>query len=240
MRVTIVRERARVDPRVVRFSDLEPMTTERFRPPQQHRSQETLDRILDAAERILDAKSFTEATLVEIMEAAGVTVGAFYRRFPDKDALLHLMDERFFSELYERGDAVLDPARWPDQPIADVLREFTREAVDIYRGRRGLLRSLLLRARLDPLIQERARQVNAHLIANLHAVLLPRAAGIRHPDPERAIELGYMILVGSLRETTLFSEVWPTPNVVDTIDLPEELTRVYLGYLGAQSRVPVR
>jgi AcrR family transcriptional regulator len=208
------------------------MTTERFRPPQQHRSQETLDRILDAAERVLDTKVFTEATLVEIMDAAGVTVGAFYRRFPDKDALLHLMDERFFAELYARGDAVLDPARWSDQPIADVVREFAREAIEIYRGRRGLLRSLLFRARLDPVIQERARNVNAHLIESLHAVLLPRASEITHPDPRRAIELGFMVLVGALRETTLFGEVWPTPSVVDSVDLVAELTRVYLGFLG--------
>ena len=47
----------------------------RFRPPRQHRSQETLDRILDAAEQVLDTKSFSEATLAEIMERAGVTVG---------------------------------------------------------------------------------------------------------------------------------------------------------------------
>ncbi len=208
------------------------MTTDRFRPPQQHRSQETLDRILDAAERVLDTKVFTEATLAEIMDAAGVTVGAFYRRFPDKDALLHLMDERFFAELYARSEAALDPARWPDQPIAAVMVGFTREAVSLYRGRRGLLRSLLLRARLDPLIQKRARDVNGHVIASLHAVLLPRAAEITHPDPSQAIALGYRLLVGSLRETTLFGEVWPTPSPVDTIDLPAELARAYLGYLG--------
>jgi AcrR family transcriptional regulator len=208
------------------------MTTPRFRPPQQHRSQETLDRILDAAERVLDDKSFSEATLVEIMERAGVTVGAFYRRFPDKNALLHLMDERFFGELYARGDAVLSPDRWPDARIADILGEFTREAVIIYRERRGLLRSLFLRARIDPVIQDTARQVNAHLIQRLLALLLPRANEIRHPDPRRAIELGYMVLVGALRETTLFGEVWPTPNVADGLDLTRELTRVYLGYLG--------
>jgi AcrR family transcriptional regulator len=208
------------------------MTTPRFRPPQQHRSQETLDRILDAAERVLDAKTFSEATLVEIMERAGVTVGAFYRRFPDKDALLHLMDERFFGELYARGDAILSPARWSDAPIADIVREFTREAVTLYRERRGLLRSLFLRARIDPVIQDRARQVNAHLIEGLLAVLLPRAAEIHHPDPPRAIELGYIVLVGALRETTLFGEVWPTTNVADGMDLTNELTRVYLGYLG--------
>src|SRR5512132_3307501 len=116
------------------------MTSPSFRPPQQHRSQETLDRILDAAERVLDTKSFSEATLLEILERAGVTVGAFYRRFPDKDAVLHLMDERFFAELYVRGDTVLEPTRWVGLPISDIVREFTREAVSLYRERRGLLR----------------------------------------------------------------------------------------------------
>src|SRR6478736_10297665 len=98
------------------------MTT-RFHPPQQHRSQETLDRILDAAEQVLDAKSFSEATLVEIMERAGVTVGAFYRRFPDKDALLHLLDERFFSELHRRADQVLDPTRWAGATTGAIIDE---------------------------------------------------------------------------------------------------------------------
>jgi AcrR family transcriptional regulator len=221
--------------RVVRLRDEDVMTTPRFRPPQQHRSQETLDRILDAAEHVLDAKSFSEATLVEIMQRAGVTVGAFYRRFPDKDALLHLMDERFFAELYARGDAVLSPARWSGAPISRVVGEFTGEAVTIYRERRGLLRSLFLRARIDPVIQETARQVNAHLIDRLLAVLLPRATEIRHPDPRRAIELGYMVLVGALRETMLFGEVWPSAFDADPASLTRELTRIYLGYLGVQS-----
>jgi len=208
------------------------MPTSRFRPPQQHRSQETLDRILDAAEHVLDSKSFSEATLVEIMEQAGVTVGAFYRRFPDKDALLHLMDERFFAELYQRGDAVLDPDRWTNHAAADIVRAFVHEAVDMYRQRRGLLRSLLLRARIDPVIQDSARGVNAHVTAALIRVLLPHASATTHPDPQRAIELGYRMLVGALRETILFSEVWPAPGAVESMDLADELSRMYLGYLG--------
>ncbi len=209
------------------------MTT-RFRPPQQHRSQETLDRILDAAEHVLDEKSFSEATLVEIMERAGVTVGAFYRRFPDKDALLHLMDERFFAELYARGDAILEPVRWTGAPITPIVEALVSEAHTIYRARRGLLRALFFRARLDPVIQESARQVNAHLIERLVDLLMPRAAEITHPNPRAAIEIGLMVLIGALREATAFGEVWPSPNAADTADLPRELTRVYLGYLGVR------
>lgn len=207
------------------------MTPPRFIPPQQSRSQETLDRILDAAEIVLESKVFSEATLAEIMDQAGVTVGAFYRRFPDKDALLHHLDERLFAELYARADAVLTPDRWDGAPLADVIAAFTAEAVALYRSRRGLLRSLFLRSRIDPVIAASARQLNAHLLARLGAVLGARSSEIRHPDPERAIALGYMIVIGGLRETVLFGEVWPAPSAADGADLADELGRVYLGYL---------
>jgi AcrR family transcriptional regulator len=209
------------------------MTTPRFRPPQQTRSQATLDRILDAAENVLEEKSFGEATLAEIMERAGVTVGAFYRRFPDKDALLHLLDNRFFAELHELAKASLSDAKWHGAMIPEIVYGFTEIAVQLYRERRGLLRSLFLRARTDPVIMQSAREVNAHYIDRLRALLLARGDQLRHPAPERAVELGFMILVGALRETVLFGEVWPNATTVVDSGLSKELARSYLAYLGA-------
>jgi len=59
-----------------------------IRPPQQARSQQTLSRILDAAEAILAEKGWEDASVAEIARRAGSSVGAFYTRFPDKDTLL--------------------------------------------------------------------------------------------------------------------------------------------------------
>lgn len=208
------------------------MTTPRFfRPPQQVRSRETLDRILDAAERVLDEKAFGEATLAEIMERAGVTVGAFYRRFPDKDALLHHLDERFFAELHRRADLVLDPARWTGAPARDIIAEFCSQAVEVYSARRGLMRSLFLRARTDSVLQRSAMKVNEHLIGKLRTLLLAREAEMTHPSPHRAVELGLMMVVGSLRELVVFGEVWPAPPT-DIPALGVEIARMYCGYLG--------
>jgi AcrR family transcriptional regulator len=209
------------------------MTAPRFRPPQQTRSQATLDRILDAAESVLEEKSFGEATLAEIMDRAGVTVGAFYRRFPDKDALLHLLDNRFFAELHELAQTSLGEAKWEAATVPQIVHGFTNDAVELYRARRGLLRSLFLRARTDPVIMRSAREVNAHYIDRLRTLLLARANQVRHPSPERAVELGFMILVGALRETLLFGEVWPNAQAVVDDGLAKELARAYLAYLGA-------
>jgi len=211
------------------------MTIPRFRPPQQTRSQETLDRILDAAERVLEEKSFTEATLAEIMERAGVTVGAFYRRFPDKDALLHLLDERFFRDMEQRAEELIDPERWRGASVTEILTKFANTAVEVYVAKRGVARSVFLRARVDPVIQSTARQVNAHLIDRLRVLLLDpsRRGELTHPDPERAIALGFMMFFGALRETTVFGEVWPDHHQLVGETLGDEMARLYLAYLGA-------
>ena len=209
------------------------MDIARFIPPQQARSQETLDRILDAVEEVLDQKSFGEATLAEIMDRAGVTVGAFYRRFPDKDALLHLLDERFWDDMREVAAELLDPARWDGASIPEIMHEFLRVAVHIYRTRRGLLRSLFLRSRTDVIIRETAHRVNATFLRRLRVLLLARRHEIRHPNPRYAIELGFLVLIASMREAILFSEVWPTVRVAGD-RLPAELTRLFLAYLGIE------
>jgi len=210
------------------------MTAPRFHPPRQSRSQETLDRILDAAETVLDEKSFSEATLAEIVERAGVTVGAFYRRFPDKDALLHHLDERLFAEVHQMADEVLDPRRWDGTPTAEVVREFTHIAITLHRQRRGLLRSVFLRARVDPVLRESARGVNGHIIERLQALLLPRRVELRHHDPALAISLGFVVLLASVRETVLFGEVWPESAHVDDAELERELARMYMRFIGAE------
>jgi AcrR family transcriptional regulator len=214
------------------------MTSPRFYPPRQTRSQETLDRVLDAAEVVLEDKSFSETTVAEIMERAGVTVGAFYRRFADKDALLYLLDQRFFGEIRERGDELLAEQRWRGACVEDVLTAFATGAVQIYRSKRGIIRSLFLRARVDPVIQATSRQLNAHFILRLRTLLndASRRDEITHPDPDRAIALGFVMFVGALRETTVFGETWADHQVLVSENLPEELARSYLSFLGAQWR----
>jgi AcrR family transcriptional regulator len=202
-----------------------------FKPPQQSRSQETLDRILDAAEHVLEEKAFGEATLAEIMERAGVTVGAFYRRYPDKNALLRHLDERFFGELLAKAQELFDPARWPAASAKQIIDALCVEAVEVYTSRRGLLRSLFLRARTDTVLQQSALNFNVQFIERLRALLLPRSAEMSHADPERAIELGFMMLIGSLRELVVFGEIWPAPPAHSPA-LAVEVSRMYCGYLG--------
>ena len=74
-------------------------------------------------------------------------------------------------------------------------------------------------------------KVNGVFIDKLRTLLLPRSSEMTHPDPHRAVELGLMMVVGSLRELVVFGEVWPEPPT-DMPALATEISRMYRGYLG--------
>ena len=59
------------------------------RPPRQDRSRDTHMRYVEAAQRLLArGRSFSETSVAELAKEAQSSVGAFYSRFRDKDALV--------------------------------------------------------------------------------------------------------------------------------------------------------
>lgn len=78
----------------------------------------TRQSLLDAAERLFQARGVSRTSLQDIAQAAGVTRGAVYWHFKDKGAL--------FNALMERASLPLEappatPAGAPRQPPAEVL-----------------------------------------------------------------------------------------------------------------------
>lgn len=58
------------------------------RAPVQLRSQQTVQRVLDAASALLQRVSLEEVTTTRIAEEAGLSIGALYRFFPDKQTII--------------------------------------------------------------------------------------------------------------------------------------------------------
>lgn len=71
-------------------------------PPAQRRSQETLDRILEATEVLLDGRGFNEISVLEICTAADVSASSFYARFDSKERLLAVLHQRHLDERREQ------------------------------------------------------------------------------------------------------------------------------------------
>ncbi|HEX4253226.1 MAG TPA: helix-turn-helix domain-containing protein, partial [Pseudonocardia sp.] len=75
------------------------MTSSGTRPAQQARSRATQSKILVAARRLLAEAGWEGLTVSQVAKAAGVSVGAVYDRFTDKDGLIHAIQREVLDEL---------------------------------------------------------------------------------------------------------------------------------------------
>jgi AcrR family transcriptional regulator len=204
-----------------------------IRPPQQARSQETLERILDAAEALVSDKGFEDTPVSEIVRRAGSSVGAFYTRFEDKDALLHALYDRYFEQAIATADDALDPSRWEDARIGELVPAVVRFLVRIYREQGGLIRAFVTRNHRDQSFQARRERLSHHVSERLSALLVARAEEISHPEPERAAAFGLTLVFSALDNVMLFGEMRSGNLVLSDDEFARELSRAYLAYLGA-------
>jgi len=203
--------------------------------PQQERSRATLRRMLDAAETLMEDGTFERATVAEIVKRADTSVGAFYARFADKEALFHMVQLRFLTGARKRLEALTDKTRWTDAPLADVVRAVVSEIVTWFRRWRGVMAALELHARMrrDPVLDERIKDFNDVGWSQVAELLLSRRAEIGHPNPDRAARLGFAFVTASLRELIVFGEGLMTPVSATDEELATELATALLAYLTA-------
>ena len=183
-----------------------PPREDAVRAPKQRRSQETLDRILDATERLLRARRFETLSVQEIVRASGTSVGAFCNRFRDKDALIW--------GLHDRYDATQDEwiRTWrarqgaPPADLTAAATWVTRYLIDWLQARRHLLRALALLVRMHPEAEQDAQTRRVAQHGFLVDALLAHRDEILNPEPERAVQVALFGAVSICRERILFAE----------------------------------
>ncbi len=201
-------------------------TNEPFHPPLQARSRETHRRILDAAGELLKTKTFAALTVAEIAGRSGSSVGAFYARFSDKEALLEQLDGLCAGEVAAAGEERRDPEKLEVQ-VCGAIGFY----VGLFRKRAGLIRALRLRER-ERKQTEFSRRLRESVVAELVDPVLAARRRVGHPDPQLGAILGSLMVMSAIEERILFPEMTASPVPVTEAAFIKELTRAYLAYLG--------
>jgi AcrR family transcriptional regulator len=215
---------------------LRPTTISPFnlRAPKQARSHATLARICTATERLLEKRHWHELTIAEIAAEARSSIGSFYARFADKEALLDHLDERYSQEMLALCAELVSLGA--DRTVG--LEPYTRRVIDdlvaFHRRRKGLVRALVLRARTfrESAYDQRTDRMNrtAKELVGRIAERLPARLG-RHRSRRAFLAVSFMF--SALRDRILFPESVADPGPPAKDDLGEELSRSMLAYLGA-------
>ena len=207
-----------------------------------------MDRIAVAALGLMEEVGVEGATVAAIVDRAGASVGSFYARFPGKEDLVRYLRAGVWTEARERWDQALAGETWEGLPMRTVVEGVVGLLIRSLRAD-FQRRKVLGRDRAgDSEASTMAVSFHEHLLSTVTPILLARREEISHPDPDGAVEFGYRVVVGAIREFLELESVHdlpldrdpPLPRSLEEegekamafrAGLGPELARLWSGYL---------
>ena len=113
--------------------------------PRQSRAQESVDCVLEAAARILEAEGEAGFTTNAVAQRAGVSIGTLYRYFPDKRAVLVALAERE-TETHRRAVIATAAGENPVARDRALIRAFVGAFARRDKARRIAMKAMLAEA----------------------------------------------------------------------------------------------
>jgi len=208
------------------------------RPPQQARSRETLRRLLDAAEIVLEKHGFEGATLVRVAREARLSPASVYRRFRDKEALIAAVFERFGQINREELERNVDLNQIRPIGIRSFTHNWVSSMIAGFRVRPKLVRASMLYAQSHPNMTfvKRKAEIESKLFDKMVGLFLVWRDEIKHPDPQQAVRFAIVKTALMLTELIIFDRqtMFERIALVSDEHLRQELPRAFLRYLGIE------
>ena len=209
--------------------------------PQQARSRESLRKLLKAAAEVLGQHGLEGATSPRIARHAGLTPGAIYRRFPDKDALLETVIIGILKRQDERLRMMLTPAMARQIPLAVLAEQLINNMLVSYRANAGLMRALrqFAQGRDHTSFYRKVTRLEMRTYQYLVDLFLVHRKEVKHPDPQMAVSFALVMLISTLIELILVDhdmKNWQAVIPKDDLSLKRELLRSFLCCLGVEPK----
>jgi AcrR family transcriptional regulator len=180
-------------------------TSVTYHPPQRKPGRKTLERLLAAAEDQLREEEVDFFTIQSVLARTGLSVGAFYSRFPDKTALLHAVQDRVHARLQPRILTALAAEAQVEQSLEEAVDHSLDILIENMLKERELLRAFIILSTFDPVMRQKAGQVDHdRRSAFLEAVLTAHRDEIGHPDPDEAMGMAYAMCASVMNTRLLF------------------------------------
>jgi AcrR family transcriptional regulator len=205
-------------------------------PVNQARSRNARDRLLQAGDRVFARLGYDAAHVGDIAQAAGCSVGSFYRRFRDKEAFFKALHHNFTERNLENAAKFFAMPEWQEQPTSVMVRTLLRNTAHIMKRNHGVFRALFQRslagAGADYWPRMRAgTQRQGELLA---AFLEARGEGREHENLTETCIFALRSVDGALVHRLLNDGPY-----VDEAFVLDSLSRMALAFLGIED-VPAR
>ncbi|WP_018991366.1 TetR/AcrR family transcriptional regulator [Aromatoleum toluclasticum] len=192
--------------------------------PSQARARFTVETILEAASEILRVEGVDAVTTRKIAARAGVSVGAVYQYFPDKEAILIEISKRIMDEESEAASPELFRLHRKslDEMLQALFRNTVRTETRLYSLGRDYYRRYARQmqfGRAQGL--GRGSRTSEQLVANMEMLLKQHADVVGEPDTQ----LASFMLVRGMR-TLLATLVEERPELLQSPSLVPMMVRI--------------
>ena len=200
--------------------------------PRQDRSRATVERILVAADAEIGEVGLARTTTRRIAQRAGLSVGATYRFFADKEAIAVALSQRYLDAALAAYTPVLDRATGP-QDLPSVVGDLVRIAARLQREHPGYYR--LTEERLPGLAASPAHAAREGIV-DLLAAAMTRVGAVSPETPAALVRTRLELCVETVRHALTHADAGDGPG---REMLVEELSRMLTAYLGSSTAVAV-
>ena len=200
------------------------------RVPVQFRSHQTVQRVLDAASSLLSQMPLEEVTTTRIAAEAGLSIGALYRFFPDKQAIIDAIAVRHVAQF--RASLEQTVMKTLERELADLasfnpaaLLNDVVDAYVVYLDAHPDFRAISLGRHISAAAKEREASPNVGLPALLKNFMLQRLGIPNTP------ELDLMLRVVSEAGERLIAFAYEQPTREERDLVIAEMKRMLSSYL---------
>ena len=206
-------------------------------PANQTRSRDAQARLLKAGEHVFARKGYDEAHVSDIAAAAKCSIGSFYRRFRDKEALFRALHIQFAKRIENNMERFLAMPRWAGEPSYDILRILVNNTARVIERHPGFFRALFQRTLSGAGLAyiPALRAADDHAGRLLAAFLAERGEG-RKANLEEVCIFGLRTVEAALIHRGLRAEA--TGEQVGTPFVIESLTEMLAGFLEVRPAPP--
>lgn len=211
---------------------LEPMATSEplIRPPLQRRSQESLERVLQAGMEVLQEQGFEGFTLQEVSRRAGVSIGSIYARVASREALIMAIYERTMAWTDEQDQLKRDSLRedlTPRERIETIVTDMAENML----GHGDVLRVFMRQGPISPEIWERGAEKSQETSKVFVRAVLEHREDISHPEPELAVDIAWRMVYCTIARRITHGSKFESLRAVSDKRLVRELARAVADYL---------
>lgn len=202
------------------------------RPPQQRRTRERWQRVLDAGVALLEERGYEAFTIAAVCERAEVVPRFLYARVDSKEALFLAVYEYGISRVHRAAAVFADDQQWRDLPPDQLVAKAVREVVGLFQRHEAFMRSVVRISGVHAEVNRRGARYSQELGDAFTGRLLDIRDRIDDPDPETVIRVAYNAVFSAVIMRVAYGPSFATPPLDDRT-FRDTLTTMIRRYLFA-------